>query len=321
VLLIRGADWFTDGAGDLARGLGVSTLLIGIVLAGLEPEEMLTAAIAAGRGATDLAVGNVIGTNVTMVTLALGLGAVLRPIHLDRSARAQAIIASLASIPPIILLYLGLVPRWAGFALLAGFVLYTLVLIRVDRKALERHEALEALESGDDAAADAAPGATAGLPARAPRQRRGYLMRKARAIIVGLLAMALGGPAIVEGALRLAGLIGLRQSAVGLTVVSLGTGAEMVALAITAARRRKSELLVGGIIGSFAYNLLVTLGLAAAIHPLAATASAIHVALLVMIAAHLALLALVFVGRIPRWVGVALLVGYAAYVVGVVLTH
>ncbi|HEV2236310.1 MAG TPA: sodium:calcium antiporter [Ktedonobacterales bacterium] len=320
-LLIKGADWFTDGAGDLARSLGVSALLIGIVLAGLEPEEMLTAAIAAGRGATDLAVGNVIGTNVTMVTLALGLGAVLLPIHLNRSTRTQAVLATLASIPPIILLYFGLVPRWAGIALLAGFVVYTVVLIRVDRTALQRYEALEALETGDDDSAAASADTSAGPPVYTPRQRREYVMRKARALIGGLLAMALGGPAIVEGALRLAGLVGLRQSAVGLTVVSLGTGAEMVALAITAARRRKSEILVGGIIGSFAYNLLVTLGLAAAIHPLVANSAALRLALLVMIVAHLALLALVFVGRIPRWVGIVLLAGYVAYVLGVVLAQ
>ncbi len=71
VLLVVGADWFLDGAGDLARTLGVSALVLGVVLAGLEPEEILTAAIASARGAPTLAVGNVIGTNVTIVTMAL----------------------------------------------------------------------------------------------------------------------------------------------------------------------------------------------------------------------------------------------------------
>ena len=71
LLLVLGADWFLDGAEDLARSLGVSALVLGVILAGLEPEEMLTAAIASARGAPALAVGNVVGTNVTIVTVAL----------------------------------------------------------------------------------------------------------------------------------------------------------------------------------------------------------------------------------------------------------
>jgi cation:H+ antiporter len=93
----------------------------------------------------------------------------------------------------------------------------------------------------------------------------------------------------------------------------------MVALAFVAARRRKADILVGGVIGSFAYNLLVTLGLAAAIRPLPVDHHILQVALPVMIGAHLALLAMVFWERISRWAGVALLLGYVAYVVGVIV--
>lgn len=315
-LLVKGADWFTDGAGDLASSLGVSALLIGIVLAGLEPEEMLTAAIASGRGAADLAVGNVVGTNITIVALALGLAAVLAPIHLARSVRTQAVIATVASIPPIVLLFFGMVSRLAGIALLALFVAYTLLLIRVDRQALSRREELEALESGAGDADEDDSDVHAHV--YTPQQRRAYVWRKLGMTLLGLLAMALGGPAIVEGALQFAVVVGLRQSAVGLTLVSLGTGAEMIALAFVAARRQKADILVGGIIGSFAYNLLVTLGLAAAIRPLPVDPHVTQLALPVMIVAHLALLALVFSGRISRWAGVALLLGYVAYIVGVV---
>src|SRR5207244_10650513 len=81
----------------------------------------------------------------------------------------------------------------------------------------------------------------------------------------GLAAMTMGGPAIVEGALRLAQFIGIGQGVVGATIVSLGTGAEMIALGVSAARKKRSDILVGGILGSFACNLLVTLGLPAII--------------------------------------------------------
>src|SRR5437899_7563084 len=138
VLLVVGADWFLDGAGDLARALGVSALVLGVLLAGLEPEEMLTAAIASARGAPTLAVGNVIGTNITIVTAALGLSALIFPMVIDRSVRRQALLATLVSIIPIVLLFLGIVTQLAGALLLVVFVGYTIFLFRTDREAVKR---------------------------------------------------------------------------------------------------------------------------------------------------------------------------------------
>src|SRR5690349_14799467 len=126
LLLVLGADWFLDGAGDLARALGVSALVVGVLLAGLEPEEMLTAAIASARGAPALAVGNVIGTNVTMATVALGLSALIFPMTISVRVRRQALIATLVSIIPIVLLFLGAVTQLEGVFLLVVFVGYTL---------------------------------------------------------------------------------------------------------------------------------------------------------------------------------------------------
>src|SRR5215472_6444824 len=118
VLLVVGADWFLDGAGDLARALGVSALVLGVLLAGLEPEEMLTAAIASARGAPTLAVGNVIGTNVTMVTIALGLSALIFPMVISVHVQRQALIATLVSILPVVLLFSGIVTQLEGILLL-----------------------------------------------------------------------------------------------------------------------------------------------------------------------------------------------------------
>src|SRR5437016_14196138 len=116
-------------------------------------------------------------------------------------------------------------------------------------------------------------------------------------------AIAVGVPIIVEGALRLAQEVGLSQGTVGATIVSLGTGAEMIALGVSAARKKRSDILVGGILGSFAYNLLVTLGLAAAIHALPVDPHVTFIALPVMVVVHLVLLALVWYRKIPRVVG------------------
>jgi cation:H+ antiporter len=303
VLLVIGADWFVDGAGDLARALGVSALVIGVLLAGLEPEEMLTAAIASARGAPTLAVGNVIGTNVTIVTAALGLSALIFPMVIDRSVRRQALIATLVSVLPVVLLIFGVVTQLEGVLLLVVFVGYTIFLFRTDREAVKRMAESEGDDDGDQ-----------------KRHSRPRLHWKPVLLtFAGLAAMAVGGPAIVEGALRLAQIIGLSQGAVGATIVSLGTGAEMIALGVSAARKKRSDILVGGILGSFAYNLLVTLGLAATIHTLPVDLHVTFIALPVMVVVHLALLALVWYGKIPRVIG-GLLVGvYIAYLIAVVL--
>jgi len=307
LLLVLGADWFLDGAGDLARALGVSALVVGVLLAGLEPEEMLTAAIASARGAPALAVGNVIGTNVTMVTVALGLSALIFPMTISVRVRRQALIATLVSIIPIVLLFLGVVTQMEGVFLLVVFVGYTLFLFRTDREAMKRTTEAEA-EDDDDGDEDQQPHAR-------PRLR----WKPVLLTFAGLAAMAVGGPAIVEGALRLAQIIGLGQGAVGATIVSLGTGAEMIALGVSAARRKQSDILVGGILGSFAYNLLVTLGLAAAIHSIPVDPQVTFVALPVMVGVHLVLLALVWSGKISRVMGGLLVLVYAAYLVGVVV--
>ena len=302
-LLIVGADWFLDGAADLARDLGVSAVVIGVLLVGLEPEEMLTAAIASWRGAPALALGNVIGTNVTIITVALGLSALIFPLVIGRNVRRQALIATLVSVFPVALLFSGVVTQLEGILLLLVFVGYTIFLFRTDQEAMKR--LAEADDDDDDE--------------QAKQSSSGFQWKPALLTLGGLVAMGVGGPAIVEGALQLAQSVGLSQGAVGATIVSLGTGAEMIALGVSAARKKRADILIGGILGSFAYNLLVTLGLAAAIHAIPVDPRIALTALPIMIVTHLMLLALIWYGKITRIMG-ALLVGvYIAYLVVVVL--
>src|SRR5437588_4131848 len=206
LLLLLGADWFLDGAGDLARALGVSGLVLGVVLAGLEPEEMLTAAIASARGAPILAVGNVIGTNVTIVTVALGLSALIFPLVIDRRVRRQALIATLVSIIPIVLLFLGAVTQLEGVLLLVVFIGYTIFLFRTDREAIKRMAEVEADDDDDDDDDD---------EDQKSQARPRLHWKPVLLTIGGLGAMAVGGPAIVEGALSLAQIVGLSQGVVG----------------------------------------------------------------------------------------------------------
>ena len=294
VLLLYGADWFLDGVRDLAGVLGISTLVLGILLVGLEPEEMLTAALASGRGIPALAINNVIGTNVTIITCALGLSAMLAPIILPRNMRRLALLATLVSLIPIALLFTGLVNRLEGALLLILFAIYTFFLLRVDRSALQH-----TLEEDDD------DNHTAHKPGRT--------WRLVGLTLLGLVVMSGGGYLLVEGAQRLVSATGLGAGIVGGTIVSLATASEMIALGISAARKKQSEVLVGGILGSFAYNLLVTLGLAAVINPLPVDFHQTLIPLLFMLASHLTLLALIWRGHFGRVAGSVFMLGYVAY--------
>src|SRR5260370_9559424 len=186
----------------------MSARVLGVVLAGLEPEEMLTAAIASARGVPTLAVGNVIGTNATIVTVALGLSAFIFPMVIDRSVRRQALTGTLVSVLPVVLLFQGIITQLEGVLLLVVFAGYTIFLFRVDREAIKRMA-----EVDDDDQEQ---------PARL--RFRGQL---AVLTFGGVAAMAAGGPAIVEGAIRLAQHVGLSQGAEGRTIASLGAGPEM----------------------------------------------------------------------------------------------
>jgi cation:H+ antiporter len=299
VLLIKGADWFLDGVQDLALSLGISAVVLGILLASLEPEEMLTAAIASFRGAPALAVGNVLGTNIVITTLAIGLSALIFPIAIDRTIRRQAVIVTIVSIIPTFFLLTGSVSRLAGLFMLLLFGGYTFLLLR--QKPPTLHQLEDELTDDDD-------------DAKQPPRLLPLLVLT----FGGLIAMALGGFLLVEGALQLAASFGVSEGLIGATIVSLGTGAEMIALGVTAARKRQADILVGGVIGSFAYNLLVTLGVAAVIRPLPVDTQAIRVSLIVMIGVHLLLLALVWRGQISRLMGGVLIVVYLVYLVIVV---
>ncbi|QBD83073.1 sodium:calcium antiporter [Ktedonosporobacter rubrisoli] len=309
VLLLYGTDWFIDGVRDLAQDFGISPLVLGIILVGLEPEEMLIAALASGQGAGSVAVGNVIGTNVTITTFALGLSVLITPIILAPGIRRQALIATGVSILPLAWLLLGNIDRVAGLLFLALFVGYTFLLFRMDRKSFERLAHSEELleNDGDEDEEDTH---------QSGKKRLWPVLLRTGS---GLLMMAGGGFILVKGAVLLAGSLGLTTYAVSTTVVSLSTGAEMIILGITAARKQLGEILIGGILGSFAYNLLVTLGLAAVIRPLPTIPQSYQATVWIMIATHLLLLSLIWRGKISRVAGGILLIIYVAYIVSIIL--
>lgn len=294
VLLAAGAELFAEHAAAAGRRLGVTALAIGLVLAGAEPEELVTAVVASLRHRPGIAVGDALGANVTMLTLVLGLAAVARPLPVGPRVRRYALGASVAGALAALALAGGRVSRAEGALLLGLYVVVVAVVWVTERRPPAVGEAAELLDAGDGLSEGAGLG-------------RGLALA-----LAGVAVMAAGGRVAVAGAERAVTDFGLGDSAVGLTLVALATTAELFALAWAAARRGVSELAVAGVVGSALYNATATLGAAALVRPVrvggvggAALAAAGLPLVVVVLAARRA--------RIGRGAGVALLAGYVVY--------
>lgn len=294
-LLTAGAEGFTGHVGGAARRLGVSVVAVGLLLAGAEPEEALTAMLASGQGHPALAAGDAIGANLVILTLTLGLAVLLGRLPVSRRTLEYAAAAAVAGGLAVMLLRNGVLSRVEGGVLVA---LYVVGVLWVWRREQGPPMIGELAELGED---DLGAGAASA---------RSLLL-----VLLGLLGMVAGGYLAVRGAELLVDAIGIRESAIGLTVLALATSAEMVALVWAARRRGISEVAVAGMVGAVAYNATVSLGLAALVQPLGLGRSnqVIAVGLLT------AVLPLVLFlghrrGTLPRLLGVPLVGGYLAVV-------
>ncbi len=296
VLLVAGAELFVDNAAGAARRLGVTVFAVGLLLAGAEPEEMLTAVLASLAHRPGLAVGDALGANVTMLTLTLGLAAVIRPVPIGRRVRSYALLAAVAGVLGALTVANGLVTRLEGGLLIAAYAgLVALIWWR------EREPPLlgELAEMAEDDEKNKVAG-------RSP-------LNSLLLALLGVAVMTVGGRAAIAGAIRVVDVLGASDNAVGLTFLALATTAELFALVWAAARRGATEIAVAGVVGSAAYNATATLGAAALVRPLAAgglLAPAVLAAALPLVVVGLAPR-----GRLGRPAGLALLAGYAAYAV------
>jgi cation:H+ antiporter len=293
VLLVGGAELFVENAAGAARRLGVTVVAVGVLLAGAEPEELLTAVIAAARDRPGLAAGDAIGANVTMLTACLGLAAVVRPLHLGRRVRGYALLSAGAGVLAALALLSGDVGRLEGALLLAAYAGMVGLVWWREREPPVLGELAELAEE------------------QQPGRARAPAVALALAL-VGVAVMLAGGELAVRGAVRVVDSLGRSDSAVGLTVLALATTAELFALVLTAMRHDVPEVAVAGVVGSAAYNATATLGAAALVAPLAV--DGVIGSALVAAALPVVVLALAPAGRLGRAAGLALLAGYASYV-------
>jgi cation:H+ antiporter len=297
-LLTVGAELFAEHASAAGRRLGITVLAVGLLLAGAEPEELVTAIFASAAGHPGIAAGDAIGANVTMLTLVLGLAALARPLRFEGLLRSYALAASAAGTAAAVVLLGGGISRAAGALLVALYVLVVAVVWRRERRPPAFGEAAEIDEEEET---------DGGLVTHSRHDTRAALL-----VVAGVLAMAAGGRLAVAGAERIVSALGLRESVVGLTLVALATTAELFALVWAAFRRGIEELALAGVLGSVIYNATATLGVAALVRPLTVGGVSGQAALAAAIPVILVGWTLAFKG-IGRVGGAVLLAAYGSY--------
>ena len=308
VALIKGADWFVDGAAALAKKLKVPGLIIGltVVAMGTSAPELAVSTSAAIQGANEIAVSNVVGSNLFNTLMVLGICAMIKPLPVNDSVLKRDfpvnlgvslllfIVSCYALISQGGLLDIsmadtaGTLTRRGGILLLVLFAVYIVYLV-LDAK---RHPA-ESDEEYEDM-----PGSKC------------FLL-----IVIGIALIVAGGEAVVYGAKAIALAAGMTETLVGLTIVAVGTSLPELVTSIVAARKGETGMAVGNVVGSNIFNILLILGVSSAIHPITVNAASVW-DMYILIA--IGILTYVFglsKKKIARTEGIVMILLYAAVMV------
>ena len=299
-LLIKGADLIVDGGSGLARRFGVSELAVGlsVVSVGTSLPELVINIFASAQGSPDLAIGNVLGSNVANILLILGVAALIRPLPIRDSTVLSEIPFSL--IAALLVGFLAnaaifdqpgtlRINRSDGVIFLGFFGLFLVYVYRISISA-------EAPADQDETAS---------------ATDRAWIK-----VVIGAAGLGLGGKCVVDGALAAAERFGLSETFMGLTVVAIGTSLPELVASSVAAARGKTDIAVGNVIGSNIFNLLWVLGVSALIRPLPFDVVS-NTDILMVIFSSTLLLGAIAIGRLPntieRWEGGVFIVIYVGY--------
>ena len=293
-MLVVGAELFAENVLSAARRVGLTAVALGVLLAGAEPEEAITAGIASAREHPQLAAGDAIGANLVVLTLALGLAGVFTALPVSRRVREYAGAVAVAGLAALALLADGSVGRLEGGLLVFGYLLAVGWVWRREQRPPAVGEVAESEHDESEEDGDASP-----------------TLLAVALVVVGVALMGGGGWFAVTGASRVVSALGLDDTGVGLTLLALATSVEMLALVLAAVRHRVGEVALAGLVGAVAYNATVSLGVGALVAPLRGVGDARLLAVAgVCVVLPLTLLGLGRWKAVDRWGGAALALAY-----------
>lgn len=336
IIVLKGADWLTDGAVNIATRFGVSQMVIGltIVAMGTSMPEFCVSMVSALKGTPDLAVGNVVGSNTLNTLLIVGCSALVAPIIVKRSSVKRDIpFAVVASLLMLLFCLDGAIGRVDAAVLFAGFCLFMFVTLKY-AKTTEEPAAAVATNGAATATAisEASSSQTSALEASSSQvsaheassseasQASGTSMLKAVVmLVVGLLCLIAGSNMFVDNASFVASSLGVSDAVIGLTIVAGGTSLPELATSMVSAKKGNSDIAIGNVIGSNVFNILMIIGITGLVKPM-------HIAgittldLIMMLAS---MLLMWFFCRttykVKRWEGAVLTIVYLAYLTWLIM--
>ena len=288
VMLVKGADWFVDGASGIATKFKIPQIVIGltIVAMGTSAPEAAVSIAAALKGNADISVGNVLGSNILNVLIILGLSALITPIAVLKST-IKTDIPFMIAITGLFLAfgYDGTINLWEGIIFLvvfAGYLSYLFVLTKKDNNNTEEIKEMSVIKA---------------------------LLWT----VIGLALIVYGSDVTVDAATKIALALGLSERFIGLTIVALGTSLPELFTSVLAARKGNADIAIGNIVGSNIFNILFVIGLSSIIIPVPFASSFRFDALVAIFAAALLLVCSLKDKKLKKWAGVLMLLSYAAY--------
>ncbi|MGF1457457.1 MAG: calcium/sodium antiporter [Leptolyngbyaceae cyanobacterium] len=301
VLLVAGAEGFVRGAAKLAALIGLSPLIIGLTIVsyGTSAPELAVSLQASLQGQPEIALGNVIGSNIFNILMTLGIAALIVPLTVAQQL-IRLDVPIMIGITGLLLMFAvdGELGRVDGLILLVGSILYTAFLVYQSRK--ESDAAVQAEYEKEYAG----------------KERRGWpsIVRNLVTLFGGLGVLVFGAHLLVSSATTIATALGISQLIIGLTIVAIGTSLPELATSVVACYRGERDIAVGNVVGSNIFNILTILGVTASFVGVPVSKAAISFDIPVMLAVAISSLPIFYTGnRISRWEGMLFISYYMAY--------
>jgi cation:H+ antiporter len=299
-LLIKSADFLVSGASALAKRLGVNDLVIGltVVAFGTSMPELFVNIFASAGGNTEIAIGNVVGSNIFNILVILGIASIIYPLSVSKGTVWKEIPFSLLAVLVLGALTNDMLFDKAGYSMLTridGFIFLAFFMIFMYYTSGISKDS-EASQSG--------------------KKNGNNFLKSLLMVVGGIVGLGFGGKLVIDSAVSIASRFGVSQSLIGLTIVAAGTSLPELATSAVAAYKKNADIAVGNIVGSNIFNIFFILGISSLIKPLPIT-SGVNIDIFVLIGASLILFFSMFTGKrriIDRWEGVLFIIFYITYI-------